>query len=189
LFVRFLTFCAIVALGTFVPFVASAGEQTILVPAGTDVPIHVLGDVSSRTAHEGDRFQIQTARDVVVHGLVVIPADSDGEGQISAVGRAGGNGHSGSLELHFNWVHSADGGKIRLRDTSQKQTEDDRAGAKSTATIIGVATLGIGGLFGHNFAHGKEVVVDPKSVLNAFVASNIHVRASTRAAAEEQYDH
>ena len=52
-----------------------------------------------------------------------------------------------------------------------------------------IATFGIGGLFGHNLAHGKEVTVNPKSVLNAFVSSNVHVVADTRAAAEDQYDH
>jgi hypothetical protein len=188
--VRILAFCASVVLGVFAAIRASAGDYTVLVPAGTVVPIHVLGDVSSHTAHEGDKFQIQTAKDIVVRGLIAIPANSDGEGEISAVDHAGGNGHSGSLEMHFHWVHSADGGKIRLRDTSQKQAEDDREGAKSTATIIGVATLGLGGLFGHNFAHGKEVTVGPKTMLNAFVASNTHVRANTRESAEdEHYDH
>lgn len=169
--------------------VASADAVRTLVPAGTTIPIHVLGDVSSHTAHEGDRFQIEVAHDVVVHGMVVVAANADGEGEITAVDHAGGNGHSGSLEMHFDWVHAVDGGKLKLRDTSQKQAEDDREGAKSTATIIGVATLGIGGLFGHNLAKGKEVTVSPKAILNAFVDRNVHVLSDTRAETDDQYDH
>ena len=122
------------------PALARDAHAAVLVPAGTLVPIHVLGDVSSHTAHEGDTFQIEVAKDVVVGGLIVVQANADGEGEITSVDHAGGNGHSGSL-------------------------------------------------FGHNFAHGKEVTVDPKTVLKAFVANSVHVHASTRAVADEQYDH
>jgi hypothetical protein len=33
-------------------------------------------------------------------------------------------------------------------------------GSAVTAAIVGKATFGIGGLFGHDLAHGNDVVVD-----------------------------
>jgi hypothetical protein len=161
---------------------------TILVPAGTPIPVHVVGVVSSKDVKEGDTFQIQAAKDVVVNGLIVVRAGSLGSGTIGNVEHAGGNGHSGALTLNFEWIYAADGGKVRLSQATQKQAEEDRKGASSTATIIGVATFGIGGLFGHNLAHGREVTVDDKKVLNAFVADNVHITAS-ETATTEHFDH
>jgi len=85
------------------------------------------------------------------------------------------SGHSGSLGLKFDWIHAVDGGKVQLSDSAQSNAEEDRKGASSTATIIGFATFGIGGLFGHNFAHGKDLTIDDTKKLTAFIASNVHV--------------
>lgn len=168
---------------------AAAGRpQTVLVPGGTAVPVHVVGQVSSGQVKPGDTFQVQAAGDVVVNGMVVIRDGAEGQGVIGEVDHAGGNGHSGALTMNFDWVYAVDGGKIRLSQARQKQAEGDRKGASSTATIIGLATFGIGGLFGHNFAHGKEVTIDDKKILNAFVADNVHVQTSERAQ-QEHFDH
>jgi hypothetical protein len=139
---------------------------------------------------EGDTFQVQAAKDVVINGMVVIRKGALGGGTIQQVDHAGGNGHSGGLLLNFDWIYAVDGGKIRLAQETQRQDEEDRKGASSTATIIGIATFGIGGLFGHNLAHGKEVTVDDKKILNAFVKSNVHVESTEHATADaDTYDH
>ena len=80
----------------------------MLVPAGTAVPVHVVGTISSGSAKKGDSFQIQAAQDVVVNGMVVIPQGAGGEGIISDVDSAGGNGHSCALSLSFTFIFSAD---------------------------------------------------------------------------------
>jgi hypothetical protein len=153
----------------------------VLVPAGTAVPVHVVGTISSGSAKKGDSFQIQAAQDVVVNGMVVIPQGAGGEGIISDVDSAGGNGHSGALSLSFTFIFSADGGKIDLSDATQQQSEEDRKGASSTATIIGFATFGLGGLFGHNLAHGRQKTIDEKTIMTAFVANNVHVQTAQHA--------
>lgn len=169
--------------------VAPQPSQTvILVPAGTPVPVHVVGVVSSSTMKDGDTFQVQAAGDVVVHGMIVVRQGSLGSGTIGTVDHAGGNGHSGALTLNFDWIYAAAGGKVKLSQSTQKQAEEDRKGASSTATIIGIATFGIGGLFGHNLAHGREVTVDDKKILTAFVAENVHIAAS-EAATQDHFDH
>ncbi len=187
---RLLATLTAVASFVLIPLVGSTQSRpmTVLVPGGTDIPVHVLGEVSSGKMKEGDTFQVQAAQDVVVNGMVVVRSGAEGQGTIGEVDQAGGNGHSGALTLNFDWIHSVDGGKIRLSQGAQKQAEGDRKGASSTATIIGYATLGIGGLFGHNMVHGREVTIDEKKVLNAFVSDNVHVRTSEHAQAQN-YDH
>jgi hypothetical protein len=169
---------------------AVAGEpaaETILLPAGTQVPVHLVGSISSGSAKAGDTFQIQAAQNVVINGMIVIRNGAGGEGRVTEVDAAGGNGHSGALGVTFEYIYSADGGRIRLLDAPQKQAEEDRKGASSTATIIGFATFGVGGLFGHNFAHGRDKKLDETTVIDAFVADTVHVRTSERTV-DAQYD-
>jgi len=154
---------------------------TFLVPAGTAVPVHVVGTVSSGSAKVDDTFQIQVAEDVVVDDMIVFHKGAGGEGHIVNTDSAGGNGHSGSLGLAFDYIYSADGGRVKLSNAAQQQSEEDRKGASSTATIIGFATFGLGGLFGHNFAHGRQKTIDEKTIMSAFVADNVHVDTSEHA--------
>ena len=158
------------------------GVTTVLLPAGTLVPVHVVGVLSSGSAKVDDTFQIQVSQDVIVDGMIAIRQGSGGQGHILDSTGASGSGRSGSISLAFDYVFSADGGRVRLSQSPQTQAEEDRKGASSTATIVGIATFGIGGLFGHNFAHGRQKTIDPKTVMSAFVSYNVHVDTTERGA-------
>jgi hypothetical protein len=159
---------------------SNAAETTLLVAAGTAVPVHVVGSISSGSAKADEVFTIAVADDVVVNGMIVFRKGAGGQGHIIETDSAGGNGHSGALSLAFDYVYAADGGRVKLSEAPQKQSEEDRKGASSTATIIGFATFGLGGLFGHNLARGRQKTIDEKTILNAFVDSTVHVRSSER---------
>ena len=120
--------------------------------------------------------------------MIVVKKGAGGEGHIVDSDSAGGNGHSGAISLSFDYIYAADGGRVALSQAAQKQAEEDRKGASSTATIIGYATFGLGGLFGHNLAHGRQKRIDESTVMSAFVADNVHVVATERALATK-YDH
>ncbi len=158
--------------------VSTAAQRVTLVAAGTAIPVHVVGTISSGSAKPDDIFQIQVADDVVVNGFVVFHKGAGGQGHIAESDAAGGNGHSGAIALIFDYVYSTDGGRVTLSSATQKQAEEDRKGASSTATIVGFATFGLGGLFGHNLAHGKQKTIDEKSIMSAFVANTVHVQSS-----------
>jgi hypothetical protein len=162
--------------------------KTILVPAGTPVKVHIVGTLSSKDAKEDQTFPIAAAEDVVVNGMVVISKGAGGEGVVKKVDGARGSGHSGSLQLVMNFIHSADGGKIALSSSVQNQSEEDRKGASSTATIIGVATFGIGGLFGHNLARGREKTLDDKTIMSVFTDATVHVQTSIKVQQSDSYD-
>jgi len=136
------------------------------------VPVHVVGGISSGSAKADDTFQIQAAEDVVINGMVAIRQGAGGQGHIVEVQAAAGSGRSGSIGLAFDYVYSTDGGRVRLSQTTQKQSEEDRKGASSAATIVG-----------HHFAHGRQKTIDPKTTISAFVADTVHVDTNQRAAA------
>jgi hypothetical protein len=170
------------------PDATSAPAMTILVPAGTAVPVHVVGSISSGSAKVGDVFQIQAAEDVVINDMIVIRKGAGGQGHIVDSDSAGGNGHSGAVSLAFDFVYAADGGRVGLSASPQKQAEEDRKGASSTATIIGFATFGLGGLFAHNLAHGRQKTIDETTIMSAFVDENVHVDSNEHAV-PVHYDH
>jgi hypothetical protein len=155
-------------------------SASVFVGAGTGVPVHIVGTLSSGSAKADDVFQIQVNDDVVVGGVVVFRKGAGGQGHVAESDAAGGNGHSGAMALAFDYVYSVDGGRVKLSSATQTQSEEDRKGAASTATIIGYAAFGLGGLFGHNLVHGREKSIDEKTILNAFVADNVHVHSNER---------
>jgi hypothetical protein len=178
-----------ILVGTTTPQAAPTGKIELLT-AGTSVPVHLVSPLSSATAQVGDTFSFATTKEIDVDGRVVIANEAQGQGEVVSVTKASGSGRSGALQIKYAWVYAADGGKTRLSDTVDSRAEDDRHGASSTATIVGFATFGVGGLFAHNFAHGHDMVIDDKKPLTAFVSDTVHV-ATTEAAtlAEAGFDH
>jgi hypothetical protein len=150
----------------------------ILLPGGTTVAVSLAEPISSRSAKMGDIVPIVVSNEVDAGGFVVIPKGSSGEGTVSLVDQAGGNGHGGKLGLTMNWVYSADHGKVLLSDTNHSAgAGSDQKGAASTATILTYVLLGPLGLFAHNFVHGKDVTIDTTRVFKVFVDHDVHVQA------------
>ena len=160
-----------------------------IVPLGTRVGVSPTDTISSATAQVGDVINILAAEDVSIDGFVVIRKGAGGEAEIKSVERAHGNGGSGKLGLQMDWIAAVDGEKIALTSALRTASEQDRGGGSSTATILSYALLGPVGLFFHNFAHGKEVVVDSSKVLSAFTDATVHIVSTTPAQPEPGFAH
>ncbi|WP_375195659.1 hypothetical protein [Sphingobium sp.] len=105
-------------------------------PVGTVVPVRILADLTTRKkrAYVGQRFAIETAAPVMLNSLVIIPAGTQGEGEIAEVHNKGMWGKSGFVEARA--VHLNFGGRlIRLTGSTNDK------GVTGTAAVIGaVAT-------------------------------------------------
>jgi hypothetical protein len=124
-------------------------------------------------------MEVAATEDVAVDGYVVVAKGAGGQAEIASVERAHGNGGSGKLGIKMDWISAIDGERILLTSTLKSASEEDRNGGSSTATILSYALLGPVGLFFHNFAHGKDVVIDSSKVLTAFTDSNVHIASTT----------
>jgi len=153
----------------------------ITIPGGTVVPVQLVDKVSSATANVGDTFAIQAASDVVVGGWIVIARGAQGQGEVTAVDRAGSHGHAGSFGLQMDWIYDADGHKVHL--SNQKKTEEGESnkGTSSTVTVVSALLLGIPGLFAHNFVKGKNVEIDSTRTLQSFVDESVLVAPTAQA--------
>lgn len=161
----------------------------VFVPGGTNVSVSLGETVSSSNATVGETVPIVVDQEVDIGGFVVIPKGSNGQATIATVDHAGGNGHGGKLAITFDWVYSADHGKILLSNTNHAAGEDtDKKGAASTATILSYVFLGPLGLFAHNFVRGQDVTVDTTRVFKVFVDHDVHVEAVQKAVATPGFD-
>lgn len=164
------------------PLSALAGTR-VTIPGGTPITVRMVDKIDSGTANVGDTFEFKADNDVVVNGYVVIARGAEGIGQVTKVDRAGSHGHPGSLGIQLDYIYAVDGEKIRLSTTNKTAVGEQKKGAASTATIIGYATLGIGGLFAHNFVKGRNITLDSSKTFSAFVDDTVHVVSNQRAAA------
>jgi len=159
---------------------APATSSTVELLGGTQVQFNVVNPISSSNANVGDIVPIVVSKGVESDGFVVIPKAASGQAEVAAVDRAGGNGHGGRLALKFDFVYSADGGKIVLSDSNSNSEGADNKGAASTATIATYVLLGPLGLFAHNFVHGRDVTLDASRPLTAYIEHTVHVAATQR---------
>lgn len=160
--------------------VPAISAQKLVVPGGTAISVLVVNPISSSTAKVGDTFAIESQSDVVVDGWIAIAKGAPGQGTIMSVDRAGSHGHPGSLGIEMNWIYAADGEKIRLTSQNVSEEGESKAGESSTVTIISWATLGLAGLFAHNFVKGRDVTIDNTHPLKAYVDESVYVVAKTR---------
>ena len=154
--------------------------QKIVVPGGTIVAVVVVNPISSSSAKAGDTFAIEAQSDVVIDGWIAIPKGAPGQGTIVSVDHAGSHGHPGSLGIEMNWIYAADGEKVRLTSQNVNEEGESKAGESSTVTIISWATLGLAGLFAHNFVKGRDVTVDNTHPLKAYVDDSVYIVAKNR---------
>ena len=86
---------------------------SILVVAGTKIPIVMASAVNSATGMEGDEFLAKIAVDVVVDGSIALPAGAVIKGRIGCLG-APDCFKRRYVELHFDYVASRDNQDIPL---------------------------------------------------------------------------
>lgn len=143
--------------------VAPARVSTI--PAGTTVPVTILAQIDSEHNDVGDAWTGRVARDVVVGGVVVIPAGAAVSGIVTAMDEGDRNEGRGSITLEARSIETTAGTRsISSAPASGGHSYADQsfpaketaigagAGAAIGAVIggkkgaaIGAATGGIGG--------------------------------------------
>ena len=168
---------------------ASEPGNLITLPTGTPLEVRLDAPISSGSAKVGDKFAFQSSVDVSVDGVVVIAKGSQGEGEVALAEAAGSNGHPGKLGLQFDWIAAVDGSKVALSDTQHADEGEQKKGAASTATIASYVLLGPLGLFAHNFVRGRDITLDDKTKLKAYVDHTVHVASQVKEAVPPGFAH
>jgi hypothetical protein len=79
----------------------AADANTLIIPAGTKLPLSLKQSISTKNAREGDPIYAETTFPFVVNDRIIVPAGTYIQGRVAHVERAGhGNGRSEIL-IHF----------------------------------------------------------------------------------------
>jgi hypothetical protein len=115
------------------------GAEALVLKAGTPVPLVTVGEVSSKTHRQGDRFGLEVSRDVTVDGRLVIARGTRGLAEVARHRARGPFGKAGMLEVRLLYV-TVGGRNVRLDGEALHQG----ASAAVPAIATGVITAALG---------------------------------------------
>jgi len=93
---------------------AASDRSTIVVPAGTKVPLRLESGISTKNAKPGDGVYARTTFPVTVNDRIVIPAGTYIQGEIAEVKRAGRVHGKAEVLMHFRTMIYPSGYTVAL---------------------------------------------------------------------------
>ena len=139
-----------------------AAQDAVPVPPGTEITVRTLDAMASATATTGQKFAVEVAADVIVDGVVRVPAGTRGQGTVVFARKKGTSGRPGALDLRVDSI-DAPGGALRLKSAEvNRGTDRRRSGAAA-----GIAF----GLLGAALVQGEDIAVPAGTELHAVVAT------------------
>jgi len=141
---------------------AQAGTK---ITEGTEVRLRLLDSVSSATATQGQRFNLELDDDIRVDGVVVVPRGAKALGTVVHAKKRGFMGKGGELNVMVDYLVINDE-RIRLRATSG-QAGDDKVGATVALTVL-FGPLGL-------LKRGKDIELNPGLVIPAYIDQSVEL--------------
>ena len=142
--------------------VATAPPGTVIIPAGTEIPLRLSQAITTKNAKVGDPVYAETAFPYTLNDHVVIPAGTYVQGRISEVQRPGRVKGRAQLLMHFTTLIYRNGYTVMLpgavenmpgaesQDVKDKEGTVRQAGNKAgdaqTVGKVAGAGAGLGGL-------------------------------------------
>jgi len=135
--------------------------EEIVIPAGTLISIRFLSTLSSKSNKAGEIFNFQITENVILDNKLVIPANSEGVGEITEAKKATLLSRSGKLEIEFKSISALDGTSIALMLGEEAQKENKRIIVAVGVGILGVIILSNPiGLIAGALVPGKNVTIE-----------------------------
>jgi hypothetical protein len=144
------------------------------VPAGTEVKVELVDDVSTKTSKAGDTFALRLAEPLVIRGRIVAPKGAMGEGKIIDASKPGLGGKAAKLVLAASYVQQ---GRVRLRLEGLQVAASGR-GYANTANVVGLAGIAFAPLgFAALAIQGGDVVLPAGTTGMAKTAATVTLRS------------
>ncbi len=134
--------------------------EEVVVPAGTLVPVRFLSTLNSKNNKTGETFDFQIAENVFIDNKLIIPANSEGVGEIAKAKKASILSRSGKLEIEFKSLSALDGTSLNLI-LGETEEENKRLYVAVGAGILGLIILSSPiGLIAGALIPGKNVKIE-----------------------------
>lgn len=137
----------------------------VKVTEGTEVRLRMIEKLSSSTATEGQRFNLELEDDIQVDGKTVVPRGAKAVGTVMSAKKKGFMGKGGELNVMLDYVLFNDQ-RIRLRSAGSHEG-NDKVGTAVTLTVL-FGPLGL-------LKRGHDVEMNPGTVITAFVDESTEV--------------
>lgn len=124
------------------PKVSTIPEGNIYIPANTTLDVILKVQISSKKNKVGDSIDFETAENLIINGVVVIPKGSIGKAVITEARKAGGLGRKGKLAMEAVSVKTQNGVEVPL-SCSVKNAGKTDGGAVAVFAVVSI----VGGIF------------------------------------------
>jgi type IV secretion system protein VirB10 len=114
----------------------SQNPDSVVIPAGTRIPLLLKQAISTKNAREGDPVYAQTAFPFVVDNRVLVPAGTYIQGKISRVERAGRIKGRAEILMHFTSMIYPSGYTVMLPGSVQNTPGAEKTSVKDTEGTI-----------------------------------------------------
>ncbi len=181
-----------------VPRPASPAFRNVTIPSGTTLPVRITQTLDSATTQTGDSFSGTIATDVVVDGLVALPAGTAVNGHVDEVHEAAH--FKGSSLLTISLASINRNGQRTTVTTDPLSKQGTGRGKNTAEKVGGGAAIGaiLGGIFGggsgaaigaatggglgagaNTITRGQQVQIPSETLLRFNLSNPVDVRAST----------
>ncbi|NYF81289.1 BON domain-containing protein [Granulicella arctica] len=175
--------------------------RTVTIPAGSTLPVSITQTLDSATTQTGDAFSGTIASDVIIDGLVAIPAGTTVNGRVDEVHEAGHFKGSSLLTISLTTLNRR--GEHLPITTDPFSKEGNGRGKNTAEKVGGGAAVGaiLGGIFGggkgaaigaaaggglgagaNGVTRGQQVQIPSETLVRFRLTNSIAVRASTNPA-------
>lgn len=150
-----------------------SSPQVLTVPSFTEVAIEILADLGSKTSTKGQMFPIRLVNAIYVDGREVVPAGTEGMGEVIHAKSSGGMGAAGELILTARYLRVGDR-QLPLRTFRVGGTAHDRIGMVDTIAVASAASpLPIA--FVGFFIKGNQLTIASGTVATARTAMDFSI--------------
>ena len=135
----------------------------IKVPEGTEFPLRIEDSLSSKTAHDGDRFTVTLTDDVKLPDGMVLKAGYRGVGEVVHAEKSGMLGKTGKLDLRVSYLKVGEQ-RIRLRGSKGAEGKHNTGAQVVTVVLVGVFAA---------FIKGHNIDIPKGATFSAFVDQDL----------------
>ncbi len=148
--------------GLFLAFfglIQNAAADSVKIPEGAEIRLRLLENLSSATAVQGQRFNLELEEDLRVGDRIVVPHGAKAIGTVLNVSKRKRMGKAGELDIQINYLMAGDQ-RVALRSSSSK-TGEGKVGTTVTLTVL-FGPLGL-------LKRGKDVEINSGTVIDAYI--------------------
>jgi len=129
------------------------------------IRIELLEEIDSKTASRGKKVPYQVIEDIKIGDVLIIPAGTTGELEVTEIKEAGKMGQDGDIKIGFPQLTAIDGSSLDVAIEDEAREENESQKLAIGASVLGTALLGLPGVVVGYFVEGEDETIPAGSEL------------------------